>query len=43
MRGANLTEVVTVEGGGELIVDTDHRQELEQIVEMHHKIDLTEQ
>ena len=39
---ADLTEVVTVERGGELIVNTDHGEELEEIVEMHHHIDLTQ-
>ena len=42
MGWPDLTEVMTGEGGGELIMNTDHRDQLEQIVEMHHKVDLTE-
>ena len=35
-EGHSLTEVVTVEGGGELIMNTDHRPQLQQGVTMHH-------
>ena len=42
MGMADLTDVVTVEGDGELIMDTDHGHQLEQTVEVHHETDLTE-
>ena len=42
-EGHSLTEVVTGEGGGELVMNTDHRPELQQTVEMHHQVDLTEE
>ena len=42
-EGHDLTEVVTGEGGGELIVNTNHRPQLQQTVEVHHQVDLTEE
>ena len=41
--GTDLTEVVTGGGGGELSKNTDHRSQLQQTVEVHHQVDLTEE
>ena len=37
-----MVETEALEGDGDLVMDTDHRTELQETVEMHHPMDLTE-